>query len=54
VPITLSFGFDQFDWSIPNDFALLGVTVDLQALEADPGAAKGVSFTAGLELTLGL
>ena len=27
--------------------------LDLQALEADPGATKGVSFTAGLELVLG-
>jgi len=27
---------------------------DLQAIEADPGAAKGVSSTAGLELLLGL
>jgi hypothetical protein len=54
LPITFSFGFDQFDWSIPNDFGLLGVTVDLQALEADPGAMKGVSFTAGLELVVGI
>jgi len=29
------------------------VIVDLQTLEADPGAAKGVSFTSGLEFTLG-
>jgi hypothetical protein len=32
---------------------LCGFTVDLQAIEADPGAAKGVSFTPGLELLLG-
>jgi hypothetical protein len=38
---------------IPNDQASCGVAVDLQALEADPGAAHGVSFTAGLELVLG-
>jgi hypothetical protein len=38
---------------IPNDHDLCGFTVDLQALEADPGAAKGVSFTQGLELVLG-
>jgi hypothetical protein len=25
----------------------------LQAIEADPGAAKGVSFTQGLKLVLG-
>jgi hypothetical protein len=29
------------------------VTVDLQVLEADPGATRGVSFTPGLELVLG-
>jgi Tol biopolymer transport system component len=38
---------------IPDDTALCGTTVDLQAIEADPGAAKGVSFTPGLELVLG-
>jgi hypothetical protein len=37
----------------PNDDELCGFTVDLQAIEADPGAAKGVSFTPGLELVLG-
>jgi len=35
------------------DFALIGSTLNLQALENDPGAAKGVSFTPGLELVLG-
>jgi hypothetical protein len=53
VAITFSFGFDQLDWSIPNDLALPGLAVELQAIEADPGAAKGVSFSAGLELVLG-
>jgi hypothetical protein len=38
---------------VPNDPALAMVPIDLQALEADPGAAKGVSFSAGLELVLG-
>jgi len=38
---------------IPNDDDLCGFTLDLQAIEADPGAAKGVSFTPGLELVLG-
>ena len=38
---------------IPNDDDLCGFTLDLQAIEADPGAAKGVSFTQGLELVLG-
>jgi Tol biopolymer transport system component len=53
VPITFSYGGDLFDFAVPNDPALAMVPIDLQALEADPGAAKGVSFSAGLELVLG-
>ena len=53
LPVTFSYGFDSFDWNVPNDYVLAGVTIDLQSIEADPGAAKGVSFTAGLELVLG-
>jgi hypothetical protein len=40
--------------SFPPDPALIGVQVDLQAIEADPLASKGLSFTAGLELLLGI
>jgi hypothetical protein len=29
------------------------MAIDLQVVEADPGAVKGVSFTQGLELVLG-
>jgi hypothetical protein len=39
--------------AIPNDETLAGLVVDMQALEHDLGAVRGVSFTAGLELTLG-
>jgi Tol biopolymer transport system component len=39
--------------AIPMEPPLCGVEVDLQAIELDPGAAKGVSFTPGLELVLG-
>ena len=53
VPITFSFGADSFPWSIPDDPALFGLELDLQAVEADPGAVKGVSFTQGLQLLLG-
>jgi SMP-30/gluconolaconase/LRE-like protein len=53
VPISFSYGLDSFDWDVPNDPALIALTIDLQALEADGGAAKGVSFTAGLELVPG-
>jgi hypothetical protein len=52
--ITFSFGFDSFSGGIPSDGTLCGFTIDLQALESDPGAAKGISFTQGLELVLGL
>jgi Tol biopolymer transport system component len=39
--------------TLPRDDALCGTTYDLQALELDPGAAKGVSFTPGIELVIG-
>jgi hypothetical protein len=32
---------------------LCGFVLDLQVVEADPGAVKGVSFTQGLEIVLG-
>jgi hypothetical protein len=53
LPVSFSYGADSFDWDVPNDPALVGVTIDVQAIEADAGAAKGVSFTPGLELVLG-
>jgi streptogramin lyase len=53
VPISFSYGSDSFSGTLPNDPALVGFALDLQAVEADPGAVKGVSFTEGLELVLG-
>jgi sugar lactone lactonase YvrE len=53
LPITFSYGGDSFTGAIPNDPALFGFEIDLQAVEADPGAVKGFSFTQGLELVLG-
>jgi hypothetical protein len=53
IPIHFSYGDDIFSRPIPDDRHLCGVALDLQALEIDPGAAKGVSFTRGLELLLG-
>jgi Tol biopolymer transport system component len=38
---------------LPDDPAFCGFEVDLQAIEADAGAVKGVSFTQGLQLILG-
>jgi WD40 repeat protein len=43
----------SFTTTLPYDPALFGFTLDLQVIELDPGAAKGVSFTPGLELVLG-
>jgi Tol biopolymer transport system component len=38
---------------LEDDAALVGLRVYAQALEFDPGAAKGISFTPGLKLILG-
>jgi hypothetical protein len=43
----------HLEGSIPDDPALVGSSVMLQLLEADPGASRGVSFTPGLELVIG-
>jgi hypothetical protein len=53
VPISFAFGADSFTGSLPPDDTLVGVNVDLQVLEFDPGASKGISFTPGLDLVLG-
>jgi len=53
VPITFAYSGDAFSGDIPSDRSLCGFAIDLQVIEADPGAAKGVSFTQGLELELG-
>jgi hypothetical protein len=39
--------------TIPNEETLCGLTIDMQVLEGDPGAFKGVSFTPGLTLQFG-
>ncbi len=46
-------GGTSISGGISIDDDLCGFTIDLQAIELDPGAAKGVSFTPGLELLLG-
>lgn len=40
--------------AIPCDDILCGVSFFVQVVEADPGASRGVSFTPGLELRLGV
>jgi YVTN family beta-propeller protein len=53
VPISFSYGSDSFSGTLPDDPTLFGFALDLQAVETDPGAVKGFSFTDGLELVLG-
>jgi Tol biopolymer transport system component len=38
---------------LPTNGIWCGMTLDVQAIESDPGAVKGASFTEGLELLLG-
>jgi len=51
--VALPSGGTSFSGAIPSDATLCGFVIDLQAWEADPGAAKSVSFTPGLQLVLG-
>jgi len=53
IPISFSYGGDSFSGALPTDVDFCETTVVLQALELDPGAPFGVSFTDGLELDLG-
>src|SRR5262249_42949557 len=39
--------------TVPYEPALLGALLDVQAIEIDPGASNGLSFTPGLELVIG-
>jgi hypothetical protein len=39
--------------AIPRDLDFYGLTLYLQVIEIDPGAQHGLSFTPGLQLTLG-
>ena len=53
VPLSLPATGTTFSGGVPDDPSLCGVSVFAQALELDGGAAHGVSFSAGLQLTLG-
>jgi hypothetical protein len=53
MPVVVLAGGDSFPASIPSDWSLCGVQVDLQVLELDAGAPKGISFTPGLDLVFG-
>jgi Tol biopolymer transport system component len=51
--IVLAPGTNAIPEDVPPEELLAADVVDLQVLQVDPGAAGGVSFTPGLELTLG-
>ncbi|MBM4014688.1 MAG: calcium-binding protein [Planctomycetes bacterium] len=53
ITLAVPAGGATIDADLPDDEALCGVSYFAQALELDAAAAKGVSFTAGLELALG-
>jgi Tol biopolymer transport system component len=53
LPLNLDSGGTTLSGSIPDDELLAGRTLYFQGFEFDPGAAKGISSTDGLELVLG-
>jgi hypothetical protein len=53
VPLALPVGGLTLSGAIPDDASLYGFDLYLQALEADAGASKGISFTRGLDLYFG-
>jgi hypothetical protein len=55
IPLSLPPAGVGLNGTLPSwDPNLCGVAVDLQAIELDAGASKGLSFTDGLELVLGI
>jgi Tol biopolymer transport system component len=53
IPLALNPAGTIVQGAIPFDAALCGFEIDLQGIELDPGASKGVAFTAGLQLRIG-
>jgi hypothetical protein len=53
LPLSLPAGGLTLSGQVPDDPALYGFHLYLQALEADAGASKGLSFTRGLDLFFG-
>ena len=53
IPLALNPAGTIVQGTIPFDAALCGFELDLQGIELDPGASKGVAFTAGLQLLIG-
>ena len=54
LPITIPANGFEVSTELPCDADLVGVTLFAQALQSDPGASLGVSFSPGLELVIGL
>jgi len=52
-PVVIGPSGSAFPATIPTDFVWAGTDVFVQAVEFDAGAAHGLSFTDGLELTIG-
>jgi len=53
LPLLLPAGTTSLPGAFPNDPALCGLSLYTQAIEADPGASHGASFTRGLRLDMG-
>jgi hypothetical protein len=53
IPITLLAGGTSISGLLPDDPSLCFTKLDLQGIELDPGAVGKMSFTAGLELSIG-
>jgi Tol biopolymer transport system component len=53
IPLALNPTGTVVQGTIPFDAALCGFELDLQGIELDPGASKGVAFTPGLQLMIG-
>jgi hypothetical protein len=53
IPVTLISKSTALSGTLPGDDNLCGQSLYVQALEIDPGASQGISFTAGLRLILG-
>jgi hypothetical protein len=51
--VTFAYGSDSFTGTLANDDRFCRLPIEMQAIELDPGDAKGVSFAHGLELILG-
>jgi Tol biopolymer transport system component len=53
IPLALNPAGTIVQGAIPFDAAFCGFEIDLQGIELDPGASKGVAFTPGLQLLIG-